>query len=103
MAPTVAEISEILSQSLSTAQSSDNTDGASSSADSSNARRTEGLKDALRAAEKAWLDVPYVSQRQESFEALALIAEKIADAARKREFYFPLSLLHSLANMFHES
>ena len=102
MVPTVAEISEILSQSLSTSQSSDNTDGASSSADSSNARRTEELKDALTAAEKAWLHVPYVSQRQESLESLAKIAEKIADAARKREFFFSLSHL-SLANMFHES
>jgi hypothetical protein len=89
MAPTVEEISEILSRCLSTTQSSGNTGGASSSADSSNANRTEGLKDALAAAEKAWLDAsaPSGSQRQESLESLALIAEKVADAARKREFF----------------
>jgi len=91
MAPTLEEISEILSRSLSTTHTSGNTGGASSSADSPNATRTEGLKDALTAAEKAWLDAsaPSGSQRQESLESLSLIAEKVADAAREREFFFP--------------
>ena len=80
MASAIQEITELMSRVLAIpSDSNDALPGQTS-------WRADSLKQALTAAEKAWLDG--------SHDSLALLAEKVADAARDRELLPTFSCEH---------